>query len=126
MEIIKACGIIICVVCKCVIFNCLKPEYSLFIRLLITIGAGLLSLSIFHPILKFINEISNGTKIQEYFPVLLKALGISMLVEITSDICKDSGEGAMAQRIEIIGKAEIIYLCVPLIKDILQLCESIV
>ena len=125
MEIVKACGIVICVVSICVIFNNLKSEYSLFIRLLLTISTGFLSLTVFYPILTFVNNISSGTKIQEYFPILLKALGISLLVQITSDICRDSGEGTIAQRVEMLGKAEIILLCIPLIKEILHLCESI-
>jgi stage III sporulation protein AD len=109
-----------------VIFKNLKNDYSLFIRLLITVGAGLISLSAFYPILSFLNNIASGTKVQEYFPVLIKALGISLLVQITSDICNDSGEASIAHRVEMVGKAEIILLCIPLIKEILLLCEEII
>lgn len=94
--------------------------------MLITIGTGLLSLAVFYPILKFLEDIASGTKIQMYFPILVKALGISLLVQITADICIDSGEGAIAHRVEMIGKSEILILCIPLIKEILLLCEEIV
>ena len=125
MDVLKVCGITICVLCICVIFNNIKSEYSLFLRLTITIGIGLLSLTVFHPILKFMEEISLNTQISNYLPVLTKALGIALMVQITSDICRDSGEGSISQRVETIGKAEIILLCIPLIKDILKLCDEI-
>ena len=70
-------------------------------------------------------DISVNTQISKYFPVLTKALGVALMVQITSDICKDSGEGSIAQRVETVGKAEIIILCIPLIKDILKLCDEI-
>ncbi len=126
MDIIKVCGVIICVLCICVIFKNLKSEYSLLIRLLLTVGTGLISLAVFYPILNFLSGIASGTKVQEYFPVLIKALGISLLVQITSDICNDSGETAIAHRVEMVGKAEILLLCIPLIKEILLLCEEII
>ena len=125
MDVLKVCGITICVLCICVIFNNIKNEYSLFLRLIITVGIGLLSLSVFHPILSFIRDISLNTQISPYIPVLTKSLGVAMMVQITSDICRDSGEGSIAQRVETVGKAEIILLCIPLIKDILKLCDEI-
>lgn len=125
MDVLKVCGITICVLCICVVFNNIKTEYSLLIRIVITIGIGLLSLSVFYPILKFMEDISVNTQISKYFPVLTKALGVALMVQITSDICKDSGEGSIAQRVETVGKAEIIILCIPLIKDILKLCDEI-
>ena len=125
MEIIKVCGAVICVLSICVIFKGMKSEYSLFIRLLVTVGAALISLAVFYPILKFLEDIASGTQIQKYFPILIKALGIALLTQITSDICNDSGEGAIASRVEAIGKAEIILLCIPLIKEIMLLCEDI-
>ena len=119
------CGAVICVLSICVIFKGMKSEYSLFIRLLVTVGAALISLAVFYPILKFLEDIASGTQIQKYFPILIKALGIALLTQITSDICNDSGEGAIASRVEAIGKAEIILLCIPLIKEIMLLCEDI-
>ena len=125
MELIKVCGITVCILCICMIFKNLKDEYTLFIRLLITIGVSVASISIFYPILKYIEEISQGTSINTYIPTLVKALGISLIVQITSDICKDCEEAALGQRIELFGKAEILVLSIPLIKDLFTLCEKL-
>ena len=125
MELIKICGAVICAVSVCLIFRNMKNDYSLFIRIGITVGISVLSLSVMYPLLKVINEISENTKISKYIPTLIKSLGIALTVQITSDICKDSGEGAIAQRVELFGKAEILILCIPLITDLVALCKDV-
>lgn len=125
MELIKVCGIVICAVSLCMIFRSIKTDYSLFIRILITIGISIISVSVLFPLLKIINDISKDTEIGRYIPILIKSLGIALTVQITSDICRDSGEGAIAERIELFGKAEILVLCIPLITDLLALCKDI-
>ena len=123
MSEIKACGIVLCALVICVVFKNLKVEYSLFIRILVTIGIFAVSLSIFYPVLTYITEISKGTSIYSYIPILFKALGIAFAVQITADICKDSGEEALAERICFFGKAEILVISLPLIKNLFKLTE---
>ena len=125
MELIKVCGIVICAISMCMIFKNLRADYSLFLRILITIGISIVSISVLFPLLNVINEISSGTEISKYIPTLIKALGIALTVQITSDICRDSGEGAIAERVELFGKAEILVLCIPLITDLVSLCKDI-
>ena len=125
MNEIKACGIIICALIVCVIFKNLKNEYALLIRIAIAVSVFTVSLGIFYPALTFISEISKNTAINAYIPILFKALGIAFAVEITSDICKDAGENALSERISFFGKAEIIVLTLPLIKNLFELTQGL-
>lgn len=61
----------------------------------------------------------------EYFTVMLKGLGIALLTQTGADICHDSGESALASRIELAGKAEILVITLPLVKSLVALSESI-
>lgn len=126
MESVKICGIVICALCVCVVFKNIKNEYSLFIRLIITISVSLFSLAVISPLLKYITELSSGTSLSEYFPILIKALGIAMAIQITSDICKDAGENSLAERIAVFGRAEILILTIPIIKNLFSLCAEII
>ena len=126
MNELKACGLVLCALIVCIVFKNIKNEYSLFIRLLITISVFCISLSIFYPVLKYIEEISNGTEIYQYVPTLFKALGIAFAVQITADICRDAQENSLAERICFFGKAEIIVISLPLVKKLLQFCEALV
>ena len=125
MELVKVCGIVICAISVCMIFKNMRADYTLFVRLLITIGISIVSISVLYPLFKVINEISTGTEINKYIPVLIKALGIALTVQITADICRDCSESAIAERVELFGKAEILVLCIPLITDLISLCKEI-
>ena len=124
MSGIQACGIVICALVVCVVFKEIKNEYSLFIRLAITFIIFGVSLSILHPTLTYIEEIAKKTTVYEYIPVLLKALGVAFAVQITADICKDAQENSLAERICFFGKAEILVISLPLIKQLFKLCEE--
>lgn len=125
MENIKVCGIVLCALCVCIVFKNIKIEYSLFVRLVITVATTTLSLSVLYPVLVYINEISANTSVYKYLPTMIKALGVAVAVEITSDICKDAGENAIAERVSLFGRAEILILAIPMIKDLFSLCDSL-
>lgn len=57
--------------------------------------------------------------IAEYVSVMLRALGIALLTRICTDLCRDAGEGVAASGVELAGKAAILMLCLPIIKEIL-------
>lgn len=125
MENLKIYGIIICALCACVLFKGFKSEYSLFIRLVVTAGVSLICISMIYPVLSYINEISQGTEIEKYIPALIKALGIAIATQITSDICKDAGEEALSSRVCLFGQAEILVISMPIIKNLFSLCSKI-
>lgn len=125
MNEIKACGIILCSLVVCIVFKNLKSEYSLFVRILVTTGIFASSLSMIYPVLNYIEEISKPTAINKYIPILFKALGIAFAIQITSDICIDAQENSLAERICFFGKVEILLVSLPLVKEILTLCEDV-
>lgn len=125
MSEIKLCGIVLCAVTLCAVFKNNKSEYSLFIRIAITISISIFSLLLFLPVLTFIDEISKNTVIYRYIPALIKILGISVAIQLTADICKDAGEEAIANKVALFGKAEILILTMPLIKSLFELCKEI-
>lgn len=125
MNEIKACGIILCALIVCVIFKKVKEEYSLFIRIVITACVFAVSISVLYPVFNYISEIGEGTTIQKYVPSLFKALGIAFTVQITSDVCKDAGENSLAERISFFGRAEILTISLPLIKNLFSLTQDI-
>ena len=125
MNEIKACGLIVCSLIICIIFKNLKSEYSLFVRIIITLSVFTVSISIFYPVLKYIEQITENTYIYQFVPIILKTLGIAFSVQITADICKDAQESSLAQGILFFGQAQILLISIPLIKSLLQICEGL-
>lgn len=55
-----------------------------------------------------------------YLPVL-KTMVIAVTVRIVSALCKDSGQSALAAKIEIIGAATALAMCLPLLEQVLEI-----
>ena len=81
--------------------------------------------SLFAENIQFLGGIINDGAMGEYSEMLLKTLGVSLAVQTTSDVCRDAGEGAIASKVELLGKIEIIIIGIPLIKKIFEISQEI-
>ena len=126
MNDLKLCGIVLSCIVISSIFKGIKSEYSLFIRIAITVLISFLSLALFAPVLEYIDEITKCTKIYGYLPFLIKILGIAIITEITSDICIDAGESSIASKVSLFARAEILVLTLPLIKELFNICQGLI
>ena len=125
MGELKACGVVLCALIVCIVFKNLKSEYSLLVRIIVTVSVFSVSLSLIYPVLSYIEKISTNSEIYKYVPSLMKALGIAFVVEITADICNDAQESTLADRITFLGKAEILVLSLPMLKKLFELSEGL-
>ena len=57
----------------------------------------------------------------QYFMLVLKLIGIAYITKFAADICRDSGESAIASKVELAGKAAVLALTVPVIGSFLSL-----
>lgn len=51
----------------------------------------------------------------------VKALGITYLTSSAADLCRSLGEGNVASAMETAGRAEILILCIPLLRELVDL-----
>lgn len=61
---------------------------------------------------------------ENYLPILLKALGICYITQISSAVCKENGSGAIASQIELGGKICILILAIPLYVDVIEMISD--
>lgn len=57
--------------------------------------------------------------------ILLKALGITALTQITGDICREAGENTVAGQVELLGRVEIVVLSLPLAAELLSMARGL-
>lgn len=122
---IKYCGAALCALICVLLLKSHKSELAL----LVSLGASILLISAaidtFGPAFDFVKEIMAKTEVGEYFSVLVKALGVTLGVQFTAELCRDSGESGIASKLELVGKAEILILCLPLIRELVALTADI-
>ena len=72
-------------------------------------------------IITLLQDLANKTNVSSNFlKILLKITGIAILTEFAVSICKDSGESAIASKVDIGGKVIIISMSIPIIKALLE------
>lgn len=125
MNEIQMCALVFLALAICVVFKSIKPEYSLFIRIIVTVSVSIITVASLFPILTYIDSISKSTVIHQYLPILIKALGIAFIVQLTSDSCHDAGEDSLANRVCLFGKTEILVISLPLVKNLFELCKGL-
>ena len=77
------------------------------------------------PIIEYITTIGEQTDHMQYIGILLRTLGVALVCETTADICRDAGESAIARKVELFCKAQILFMCLPLLQRIFVIAEEI-
>ena len=116
MEIIKIIGVGLITLVVTIILKEYRKELAIYPVLIGGIIILFFSLDIFENIINFINELSSNSAINnEFIKILLKITGISILIEYAVSICKDSGENAIANKIDLGGKVIMVSMSIPII-----------
>lgn len=121
MEIIKIIGIGLTSLILIIILKQYKPEFAIYVSLLA--GALILALifSKISGIIELINNLTNKISIHKEFVILLiKITGIAILTEFAVSICKDSGETAIASKVDMGGKVIMVSMTIPIMAGLLE------
>lgn len=104
-----------------VIIKQCRPEYAFLVRIATTVGIFAVAVSVALPIITYVRSVFSGGLGEEaiYVENVLKALGVAILTQICADICRDLGEGSAAGGVELIGRIEILLLCIPMLESVM-------
>ena len=126
MEIIKIIGIGLVSLIIIILLKQYKPEFAMYISLLSGILIITLIIDKLTGIVSLIQSISDKANINSQFlSLLIKITGIAFLSEFAVSLCKDSGESAIASKIEIGSKIIIISMSIPIISSLLEIILEI-
>ena len=121
MDIVKIIGIGLIALIIIVIIKQYKPEFAIYVSL----GAGILIFALIAAkmsgIIDILKSLASKTAINSDFLVLLlKITGIAILTEFAVSVCKDSGESAIASKIDLGGKVIIMSMSIPIMSSLLE------
>jgi stage III sporulation protein AD len=125
-EIIKIIGIGLVALIIIVLIKQYRPEFAIYISISAGILILLLVMDKLTNVIELLQSIATKTSINsEFLSLLLKITGIAFLAEFAVSVCKDSGENAIASKIEIGSKIVIISLSIPIISNLLEVIIKI-
>ena len=121
MDVIKIIGIGLTALIIIIIVRQYKPEFTLYISLLAGAIILLFIMGKLEGIINLLTTLSNKTAINnEFLTLLIKITGIAFLTEFAVSICKDSGESAIANKVDVGGKIIIVSMSIPIISSLLE------
>ena len=125
MELFKVCGAAILVTVIFCLVRLWNPSFDLPLRLAAAVFFLGLVLARVKPFLAEFLSMVGGVALSPYASVLLSAVGVAILTQTVSEICRDCREGAVAGYVELAGRVEILLLCLPLLREILGVLEEL-
>lgn len=121
MDLYVVCGFLLASLCINLLLRRISPEYAP-----LTVAASGILLAVY-----FLREAANTVEalsgiaaqygLGGWFSLLLKALAIAVACQLTSALCRDCGESALAEKAELAGKLAILALTLPVVKQLLAL-----
>ena len=61
----------------------------------------------------------------QYLAAVMKVSGVAYIAQFGGELCRDSGENAIASKIELAGKIFILIVTMPIIRSFLSVCINV-
>ncbi len=116
---IKVCALAIISSCSVILLFQVGVAFSTALKLAASVLVFGMIATYAEPIFSQLLSISNAEELSGYAEIVIKALGIAILSQITSQICRDCQNASVASGVELAAKFEIFILCLPLINEII-------
>ena len=121
MDIIKIIGVGLIALIIIIIVKQYRPEFTMYVSVAAGIIILLLVMDKLSAIINLLTNLANRTSINnEFIFLLITITGIAILTEFASSVCKDSGETAIASKVDMGGKIIIIAMSIPIIASLLE------
>ena len=122
----KYCGAALCALCAVILLRGQKSGFSTGVAATASILLLGATISELLPAIREIIGLANESGVGKWMEIMLKTLGVAVVVQLGADICRDSGETSIASKLEMVGKAEIILISLPLMRELLALAARLV
>ena len=103
-----------------------NKESVLLLGICVCVMVLIAAMSYISPVLDFIESLralsTVGTDVTQ---IILKAVGIGIVSEIAETICNDSGNSAMGKTIQYVSACAILWLSLPIMKNLLEMIQQI-
>ena len=104
-----------------------KPEFAIAISLITGLIILVKCLSPIFNIIESLRAICSRTNIDiAFFETILKIIGVSYMTQLACQTAEDSGQKAIATKIDFAGKIAIIILSIPILQSIIDILLELV
>lgn len=101
-------------------------DFSILLTLAVCAMIITVAMSFLQPVVDFINKIQTiGNLDNDLLAVILKVVGIGLIAEISTLICKDAGNESMGKALQILASVVIVWMSIPVFEKLLSLLDNL-
>lgn len=101
-------------------------DLSVLLSLAVCVLVGIGAMEFWEPVTELLRELRRlGELDSGAVSILLKCVGIGIVSELAGLICADAGEGALAKALQICSNAAMLWLSLPLFRQIVDLIGEV-
>ena len=101
-------------------------EQAMLLTLLLGVSLTLTAVYSLSPVLNEMDMLLAASGLEAAQTICVsKAIGICIITQLASDLCKDAGESALCTAVVLTGKASLIVLSLPLFSSLLRLVREV-
>ena len=102
-------------------------EHSMAVTIAVCAGVMTFFVLLFDDTAAEIRDVFEMAGIAEsYISIIFKTMAICCITHITAELCRDSGESAIASAAELWGRGAVLVLGLPVFRAFLQLIEKLI
>lgn len=127
MDIFKIVGIGLSAAVLAAFIKNWRGEIAIQISLIAAAIMFFMAVPYLKNLLEMFRDISNRIGLEvKYISLVLKVIGIAYVAQFGAELCRDSGESALASKIEFGGKVMIVTLSMPVLYSFLEIIEAVI
>lgn len=113
-------------VCIALVIRSAHPPFAFVFSVCCTVWLAFMYAQSISPLIEYLTELSERAGADEYLHYILRSTGVCILGSLSSELCRETGNTAMAQALHAVCKIAILLICLPLIKSVLDAALSLV
>ena len=119
------CCILVCSVI-CVVLNKQSKDFSIVLMLLVCCLVICGAVSYLRPVVNLVKRLAQMGQVNtQMLTILLKAVGIAVITEVTSLVCNDAGAVSLGKGLQLLSVSVILLLCIPLLNELMDLVDTV-
>ena len=89
--------------------------------------AACAAVTILNPVLNYLVELQRLFHLpDDLISILLKAVGIALVAELSASICADAGNASLGKMLQILGGAAVLTLSVPMFRTLMTILKEMI
>lgn len=104
-----------------------RPEYAVFVAVGGLTAVIVPCVNLFSQVFGWADTVLDFAGIsRDSTAVLFKSLGVCIVTQTASDICNDNGSKTLAGAVELVGKAAVLVIAMPLMISVAELATGLI